>query len=186
MTQEQRIDELERQNRRFRRTGMAVLVTTLVALVVCVGLLATSRAGAQPGAPKPNYNTGPWRDMNPTPKGGIVTGGEFRLVDDSGATRAVLYMESGNPMLRFLGPKGERRAVIGLDQFGPLPFFARANGRPGTSIGVGGRGPSMAFGDTAGRPLIMVFLNDSTGMPKIVLRDTTGHNAWTAPEQNKH
>ena len=90
MTQEQRINELERQNRRFRRTGMAVLVTALVALVVCVGLLATNRAGAQPGAPKPNYNTPPWRDMNPTPRGGIVTGGEFRLVDDSGVTRAVL------------------------------------------------------------------------------------------------
>ncbi|MBN2464497.1 hypothetical protein JXD38_02580, partial [candidate division WOR-3 bacterium] len=66
----------------------------------------------------------------------------------------------------------------------PSLFFARANGRPGTSIGVGGRGPAMAFGDTAGYPRIMVLVDDSIcGVPKITLRDTTGHTVWTAPEQ---
>ena len=163
MTQEQRIDELERQNRRSRRTGMTVLVTVLGALVVCVGLLATGCA-ADKGAAQPK----------------VVTGTEFRLVDDKGVARAVLAMENGAPLLRFLDEKGKSRAVVGLQDYGPSLFFARSNGKPGTSIGVGPNGPAMAFGDSAGHPRIMLMV-DSTGAPKIMLRDTTGHTAWTAP-----
>jgi hypothetical protein len=169
MTQEQRIEKLEQESRRFRRAGTVVLTVAFVALAVCVGLLTTGRAGAQN-----------------TPKPGIVTGSEFRLVDSSGMTRAVLHIEkNGQPLLRFLGEKGELRASIGLQDYGPSLFFARANGKPGTSIGVGGKGPSMAFADTAGHMRIMLHVDDSTGMPTIALRDTTGHTAWTAPEPPK-
>jgi hypothetical protein len=168
MTPEQRIDQLEQQNRRFRRTGTAVMVTVVAAFAVCAALLATSRAGAQ-NAPQPD----------------VVTGSEFRLVDSSGITRAKLYIENGNPMLRFLGEKGEYRAAIGLNQFGPLLSFARDNGKMGASLGVSQYGPGMAFGDSASHPRIM-FSVDSTGMPSIMLRDTTGHTVWSAPEPLKH
>ena len=167
MNPEQRIDELERQNRRFRSTGAAVLATAIVALVVCAGLLATNCAGARS-----------------TPKPGVLTGSEFRLVDSSGVTRAVLAMENGNPVLRFLSEQGKPRAVVGLQEYGPSLFFARENGKPGTSIGVGLNGPAMAFGDSAGNMRILLTV-DSTGAPKMVLRDTTGHTAWTAPEPLK-
>jgi hypothetical protein len=167
MIPEQRIDELERQSRRSRRTGMAVLVTVVAAFVVCAGLLATNCAGAK-SAPKP----------------GVVTGSEFRLVDTSGITRAVLAMENGNPVLRFLSEQGKSRAMVGLTQFGPVLSFARENGRPGTSLGVSRSVSSMAFGDSAGHPRIMLVV-DSTGSPTIMLRDTTGHTAWTAPEPLK-
>ena len=167
MTPEERIDELERQSRRFRRTGMAVLVTVVAAFAVYAGLLATSCAGAK-SAPKP----------------GVVTGSEFRLVDSSGVTRAVLAMESGNPVLRFLSEQGKPRAMVGLTQFGPVLSFARENGRPGISLGVSRSVSSMALGDSAGHPRIMLVV-DSTGMPTITLRDTTGHTAWTAPEPLK-
>lgn len=163
MTQEQRIDELERQNRRFKRTGMAATVTVVGALAVCVGLLATSRAGAQ-NVPKP----------------AVVTGSEFRLVDSSGVNRAILAMENGHPLLRFLDERGKYRASVGLQDYGPSLFFARNNGRPGTSIGVGPNGPAMAFGDSTGNLRILLTV-DSTGAPKIMLRDTTGHLAWSAP-----
>ena len=180
MTQEQRIDELERQNRGFRRTAVVLLGTILVTLVVCVGLLATSRAGAQPGAPRPNFNTPPWRDPNPTPKGGIVTGGEFRLVDDKGATRAVLYLENGNPVLRFLDEQGRPRASVGLQPCGPSLFFARENGTPGASIGVSAKAASLVLADSAGHPRSLLSV-DSTGAPTIMLRTTTGHVVWSAP-----
>jgi len=49
------------------------------------------------------------------------------------------------------------------------------------SMGFGGKGPGMAFADTASHMRIMLHVDDSTGMPTIVLRDTTGHTAWTAP-----
>jgi hypothetical protein len=165
MTPEQRIEEL---NRRFRRTGAAVLMTAVVAVAVCAALLATSRAGAQ-GAPKP----------------GVVTGSEFRLVDSSGITRAKLVMENGNPILRFLSEQGNPRAAIGLQTFGPILSFLRDNGRPGASLGVTKDVSSMAFADTARHPRIMLVV-DSTGMPTIMLRDTTGHTVWTAPEPLKH
>jgi hypothetical protein len=164
MTPEQIIYELERQNRRFRQTGTAVLVTALVALVVSVGLLATGRAGAQS-----------------TPKPGVLTGSEFRLVDSSGITRAKLMMENGNPILRFLSEEGKPRAAIGLQTFGPILSFLRENGRPGASLGVTKNVSSMAFGDSASHVRIMLVV-DSTGAPTIALRDTTGHTAWTAPK----
>jgi hypothetical protein len=167
MIPEQRINELERQSRRSRRTGTAVLVTVVAAFAVYAGLLATNCAGPK-SAPKP----------------GVVTGSEFRLVDSSGVTRAVLAMENGNPLLRFYNEQGKPRAVVGLQEYGPSLFFARENGRPGTSIGVGPNGPTMAFGDSAGNMRILLTV-DSTGAPKMVLRDTAGHTAWTAPEPLK-
>jgi len=39
----------------------------------------------------------------------------------------------------------------------------------------------MAFGDTAGHMRILLHVNDSTGMPEVALRDSTGHTVWTAP-----
>jgi hypothetical protein len=117
------------------------------------------------------------------PQADVLTGREFRLVDDQGVTRAVLGMEKGNPMLRFLGEQGEFRASLGLQEYGPSLFFARDNGRPGTSIGVGGKGPSMAFADTAGHLRIVLTVADSTGLP--AMRDTAGHTVWTAPKPLK-
>jgi|GEM_PF-4250974 len=163
MTQEQRVEKLQRQNCRFRRTGTAVSFAVCLTGVVCAGLLATSCTGNKGAQP-------------PT----VVTATEFRLVDSSGMTRAVLAIEHGHPLLRFLDEQGKYRASVGLQDYGPSLFFARSNGRPGTSIGVGTNGPAMAFGDSAGNPRIMLVV-DSTGAPKIMLRDTTGHTAWTAP-----
>jgi len=167
MTPEQRIEKLEQESRRSPRAGTVVLTAAFVALAVFAGLLATNCAGAKS-----------------TPKPGVLTGSEFRLVDSSGTTRAVLTMENGNPVLRFLSEQGKPRAVVGLQEYGPSLFFARENGKPGTSIGVGLNGPAMAFGDSAGNMRILLTV-DSTGAPKMVLRDTTGHTAWTAPEPLK-
>jgi hypothetical protein len=163
MTPEQRIEKLKRENLRFRRTGTALLAAACAILVVGIGLLATGRAGAQN-----------------TPKPGVVTGNEFRLVDTSGITRAKLMMENGNPVLRFFDDQGKSRAAVGLQEYGPYLFFARANGKPGASIGVGPLGPAMAFGDSAGNVRIMLTV-DTTGTPAVALRDTTGHTSWTAP-----
>lgn len=168
MTSKQRIEKLEQENHRIRRTGTTVLVAAVVLLAGCIGLTATSRAVAEN-----------------TPEPGVLTATAFRLVDTSGATRAVLAMERGGPVLRFLDEKGEFRAVVGLNEFGPILLFARDNGKPGTSMGVGGKGPSLAFADTAGHLRILLTVEDSTGMPAIRLRDTTGHVAWTAPAQQK-
>jgi hypothetical protein len=163
MTQEQRFGDLERQTGRLRSTATVFLLVALVALIVCLGLLATGRARTH-GTTRP----------------AVVTGTEFRLVDSNGITRAVLAMENGHPLLRFLNERGEFRAAVGLEDYGPSLFFARANGRPGTSIGVGPKGPAMAFGDSAGNVRIL-FNVDETGAPKLALRDTFGHGVWTAP-----
>jgi hypothetical protein len=38
----------------------------------------------------------------------------------------------------------------------------------------------MAFGDSGGNVRFLLTV-DSAGTPKMVLKDTTGHVAWTAP-----
>ena len=185
MTQEQRIEELERQVRRFRRAGVVALATALVAVVVGVGLLAVSRAGAQPGAPQPNYNTPPWHETNPPPKAGVVIGGEFRLVDDSGAVRAVMYLERGNPVLRFLDQQGIFHASVGLGAYGPTLSFTYGNNRPGMSIGVSDQGAAMYCNDSAGHVRIIMGVG-SAGAPMMKFRDTHGHTVWSTPEESKH
>ena len=160
MTQQQSTCELKPQGRRYRRVGTAALIAICLTAATGAVLLITSCAGSKGALP-------------PT----VVTGTEFRLVDSSGTIRAVLAMERGYPLLRFLDERGEFRASVGMQEYGPSLFFARSNGRPGTSIGVGTNGPAMAFGDSAGNPRIMLVV-DSTGAPKIMLRDTTGHTTW--------
>jgi hypothetical protein len=124
-------------------------------------------------------------EVGGVPQPDVVTGREFRLVDDKGAARAVLSLEKGNPVLRFLDERGKSRASVGLQEYGPSLFFARPDGRPAMSMGFGWKGPSMAFADSASHMRILLNVDDSTGMPTIVMRDTTGHTVWTAPESLK-
>ncbi|MBN2464955.1 hypothetical protein JXD38_04955 [candidate division WOR-3 bacterium] len=162
MTPQHRLDNPKQETRRIRHTGTAVAAAAAAILAGCAGLSVTRRAAKS------------------TPD--IVTATAFRLVDTAGATRAVLAMEQGDPVLRFLGEDGAFRASIGLHERGPFLFFAREQGKPGTSIGVGGKGPSIALADTAGHLRILLTVADSTGMPTIRLRDTTGHVTWSVPE----
>jgi hypothetical protein len=124
-------------------------------------------------------------EIGGVPQSNVVTGREFRLVDDKGASRAVLSLEDGNPVLQFLDERGKSRASVGLQEYGPSLFFARPDGRPAVSMGFGGKGPSMAFADSASHMRILLNVDDSTGMPAIVMRDTSGHTAWTAPEPQR-
>jgi hypothetical protein len=78
-----------------------------------------------------------------------------------------------------------RRAAVGLEFYGPFLFFARGNGKPGMSFGVSDNGPAMAFADSAGHMRILLTM-DETGTPKAVLKDSTGHVVWSAPEPPKH
>jgi hypothetical protein len=120
-------------------------------------------------------------DVWGVPQQNVVTGREFRLMDDKGATRAVLSLEEGNPALHFLDQRGRSRACVGLQESGPSLFFALPDGRPAMHVAFGDKGFSMAFADTAGSTRILLNVDDSTGMPTIAVSDSAGHTVWTTP-----
>ncbi len=112
---------------------------------------------------------------------GVVTGSEFRLVDADGATRAVLALDNGNPVLRFMDRQGKiRTSLLMYEDGGSGLVFTQESGRPGASIGSNAAGPALAFGDGAGNVRALLTVGKD-GTPKLVLKDTTGHAAWTAP-----
>jgi len=80
----ERLEKLERQNRWFKRTGLAALL--LAAAVVVMGQAHPSRT---------------------------VTANKFVLLDSQGRTRAVLQADSIRATLTFMDGAGRKRIVLG-------------------------------------------------------------------------
>jgi hypothetical protein len=85
-----RIDRLERQNRWFKRAGLAVL--------------ALGAAIAVMGQARPSHTS--------------IKGEEFVVVDAEGRTRATLGMELGSPWLNLYDTSHRRRATLLVDGLG--------------------------------------------------------------------
>src|SRR3954464_6870780 len=94
-TLEQRIDLLERQNRRFR------YALTLLAVAAGLGAALVSIGAAR---------------REPAPK--VVEAQSFNLVDAAGKVRATLLATEAGPRLRFLDAQGKNRVSIGCEDGG--------------------------------------------------------------------
>jgi hypothetical protein len=125
-----RLDKLERQNRRIRLALMVVSV--LLGLTVFLQLSARQTTVDQTlAAPK-----------------------ELRLVDGSGATRALLRMYSEKPVLQLIDSKGTPRLALGM-RLDDAPFISLADQKGQTRATVeltGGGSPSIKLFDGKGQP----------------------------------
>ena len=116
-----RLETLERENRRWRRIGIAAL-----ALLAAVGVL---------GAARPQPST--------------ITAHQLLLTDSAGDLRARLTAIDGKfPSLTLYDGRGQ--AMISLKGGGPQPGITLGDSSGKTRIMLGGISPNLSFYDDAG------------------------------------
>ena len=165
----ERLGKVEKQNRRLKSVGIAVLV--LVSAVLVIGqtvpkerILLEAEAFIL-------------RDKNGNIRAGLMVNedGEATLFfgDKNGTTRAQLMVhEDGGPILTFRDKNGTARAGLMLDEDGwPILSFYDKNGtvRAGLMLDEDGS-PSLSFHDKNGTFRAWLVLEED-GMPSFMLYD---------------
>jgi hypothetical protein len=154
----QRLDRLERENRRWRQCAAVVGLCAL-------GLALAGQA-------------------RPTPVAKVISAERFSLMDASGRIRASLYTknERGSPVLTFSDDAGTRRIVLGLTDGGSLGLdIFDQQGRGGIVLGVGSNGNSNFFAtDRLGKTRVVLGVT-TEGTPGLELSNKDGRVIWKAP-----
>ncbi len=117
----ERLETLEKQNRRLKRAGLVVMVLAGATLRI--------------GQAKPQWK---------------VEAERFVLMDANGKVRAELGMAVHGPHLAFYDEAGTRRAVLGIVQKGPGLFFLDTTQKRRVAMGVIEKGPVLFFFDEDG------------------------------------
>jgi hypothetical protein len=116
-----RLERLERQNRRMKQAGLAVLV--VASAIVLTGQTRTNRT---------------------------IQAEKFELIDSNGKTRAELTTLLGGAYLMLYGPQGTKQreeAQIGISPTGPYVALTDSHAKVRTSLGAGDL--SLVGGDSA-------------------------------------
>lgn len=119
----ERVESLERENRRWKRT----------ALVVASALAAAAMVG---------MSSPPTKTLDLE---------LLRIVDSSGKARAILGMGDEGPALSLLDEKGRLRANLGIEKAGPSLDLLDTSETPRAQLTVDGKqGPHLDFTDDKG------------------------------------
>lgn len=146
----ERLEKLERDNRRLRGFALAVLV------------LATALAAIYATQPVPES----------------VTAHEFNVVDDSGGVRAKMGMLLGKPYITFYDAQSMPRALMGVMSSGaPNIYFNDAQGTPRMDMSIGESGPYIMLRDAEGSPDARLEVTTG-GQPEISLLDRQGFGLY--------
>ncbi len=174
----ERLERVERQNRRLRRAGA-------VSIVVAGALILMAQSA---------------------PPRRVVEAQQFLLKDKNGATRALWSVEGGRAHLSFTDPSGRpgqgrpgvvlgmseeghpeliirgplgAQLALGVSDDGPAALFSRRLGPPQLTLQVFDDGPSALFSDARGNAQMSagslgvgitgVSMNDSAGKLRIIL-----------------
>jgi hypothetical protein len=124
---EERLEKLERQNRRMKLAGLGA--------VVIAGAFVLMGQASGPRTPPE------------------VRAKSFVLVDANGETRARLYMSASGkgPELDLLDAKGNPRVVLGANSEGPWLALYDANGKPRAWLIVTSDGPRLDLTSADGK-----------------------------------
>ena len=119
----ERVEALERENRKWKRTALVAAAALAAAAVV--------------GMSSPPQKT---LDLE-----------LLRIVDARGKARVILGMGEQGPALSLLDEKGRLRANLGLEQAGPSLDLLDAKETPRAQLAVDGKlGPRLDFTDAKG------------------------------------
>jgi len=140
----ERLDKLERQNRRLKQSALAAFVVA----TALVTMYATQ----------------------PVPQ--KITAHRFDVVDDSGKMRVAISNAEGRSGIALFDAQSNPRASMTLDASGsPLMWVCDAGGKSRVSLGVFEDGPSISLRNEKGKTHIGL---DPSGAPRITLADANG------------
>lgn len=153
MTVEERIERLERNNRRL----MAGLVA---AVLLGIGVAATpTKSGVDAVAE--------------------LRAQKFILVDDNGKTRAALSVSQAGPGLGLLDANGVLRATLGVNMGEPMLGLFDRNGEPCAGLTVSKEGTGLSLADEHGK--LRAVLGVTKAGPELELYDENDKSLWKAP-----
>ncbi len=119
----ERVEALERENRRWKRTALAAAALLIAAAVVGMSAPPTKTLDLE----------------------------LLRIVDSHGKARAILGMSEEGPALSLLDEKGRLRANLGLEKNGPSLDLLDTAETPRAQLTVDGKqGPHLDFTDAKG------------------------------------
>ncbi len=172
---EERLESLERQNRRMKLAGLAGLV--IAGAVVLTGLAGS--AGGQAGK-----------------AANIIRATGFVLVDAQGRTRAALDMNLNTPELVLYDANGKKRAALFESPDGPALILTGVHtGEEGVLLQVSADGPLFSLADAqkfTTQVGVTGLVTPATGethktpAASIVMfgNDKEHHVLWSAPPQH--
>jgi hypothetical protein len=147
MTTEERLERLERTNRRLTwgmgLTGLAAL------LVVAAGMARTETVPRK------------------------LKAHSFELVDDQGERRGAMFVTEHGSQLGLCDPKGNVRVSLDVGELGPLLNFSDAEQHSMISLHAGDAGSQLSVSDSRGKDRIYL----GTGKkdePNLILFDKAG------------
>ncbi len=120
-----RLEKVERQNRRLRGAGIAVVVVAVAGLLMGQAM----------------------------PKERIVAAEGFLLKDARGKVRAKLSVDKDRPMLALADEHEMPRVGLSVDKDGPMLAMGDEYGMPRVELSVGKEGPRLILADENGKRL---------------------------------
>jgi hypothetical protein len=184
MTIEERLKNMERELGRVKRRNRWLLgaILLLAGGMVLAGVLRTTVPTAQA------QGTGTAKELRAN---------KFVLEDNSGDTRALLWMTDNGPSLGLMDKKSKLRICLSADKEGPSLALYNENGEPRTVLTVQAlklldeynktraglilleNGPLLALYDEKGRGRLGMGV--LIGTPALYLMDEYGNTVWSAP-----
>jgi hypothetical protein len=139
MTIEERLNRLERKNRRLT---LAMLLTGVAAaLVVTLGMAKTEVVPDE------------------------VKAHSFKLLDDNGNTRAALDVTKDGVGLALLGGKGNTQAALSVANEEAMLVLSDTNDKPRIAMAMSKDGPMLQLGDESGKTrALLAMQGDSPGL----------------------
>lgn len=148
----ERLDRLEKQNRRLRRA-----IAFLMIIAACL-LFVGARFG----------------------KGRTLTASRIVLKDDTGTTRAILGMRSAGPGLILYDENGENvEALLTVLETGPVLSLCDAKGTTRVLLGVTPKGATLAFNDSHGK--LRAEMGFSSNSPNMTFFRPNGKPVYVVP-----
>jgi hypothetical protein len=172
----QRIDKLERGNRRLRLAGLLVLVMSSA-----LGMMAQTAIRSTPKVVEAERFV--VRDTNGAPRGvWDSSAGGVGLYDDGGKPRAMLVLgPDGTPRVTLADQSGKPRVSLGVAADGTPRLVLTDRGlKPRVTLGVESNGSGLALLDEAGRLRGSVTVAVD-GSPSLEVHDETGKVFWKVP-----
>ena len=173
-----RLEALERENRRLRRGGKALVALFGAAILVAAApagprkVVEAERFVVRDAAGKVRAALGIREDGSPS----------LNLYDQDAKTRAVLGLEGGDPVLGLLDQAGHGRVQVAFEESGASRvtlFDERETGRAQLALEPDGS-PSLAFADRERKASAWMSV-DRDGAPALSLQDRAGKSVFKVP-----